>query len=58
MSEDEKYFAFTEHDGQIELVYWTKTEDEAQAIVAKWKKGAASHDDEPDVHYYVGKILF
>ena len=59
LSEDEKYFAFVEHNGAIELVWWTKTEEEARAEVAKWGKEAkVRHDNDPDVHYYVGQILF
>ena len=59
MSEEEKYFAFIEHYGQIELVWWTKSKDEAKAKVAEWKKEAKTrHYDEEDVNYFVGKILF
>lgn len=54
MSEEEKYFAFIEYWGQIELVVWCKTEAEAREIVVQWKKKANS---DADVHYFVGELL-
>jgi hypothetical protein len=55
MSEQEKYFAFIENNGKIELVYWCKTESEARKIVTSWKK---QDNRDADVHYFVGEILF
>jgi len=59
MSEEEKYFAFIENNGVIELVYWCKTEKEAREKVAEWKKKDKKLGDiDPDVHYFVAEILF
>jgi hypothetical protein len=59
MSEEEKYFAFIEHDGRIELVFWCKSERDARKKIAEWKRDDKKHGDtDPDIHYFVGEILF
>ena len=59
MSKEEKYFAFIEHNGKIELVHWTKTEELAKKTVESWKDlDKKQHHEDHDIHYYVGQILF
>jgi len=51
---EEKYFVFTENEGQIEAVYWCKTLKEALSRAKKRKKQFPSEAKQ----VYVGELLF
>jgi hypothetical protein len=56
VGEDEQYFAFMEHEGQIELNHWSKTKKEAEDKAKEWAKFSVEHD-ETNVSFGVAKIV-
>jgi hypothetical protein len=54
--EDELYFAFMEHEGQIELNHWAKTKKEAEDKAKEWAKFSAERGEQ-NVSFGVAKII-
>jgi hypothetical protein len=54
-SEEENYFAFMEHQGQIELVWWAKTPKECRSKAVEWAKFSKLHG-ETEVTFGVAHI--
>lgn len=56
MIQKEEYFAYMEHEGQIELAYWAKTKKEAENKAKEWAEFSAKHNEE-NVSFGVAKII-
>jgi hypothetical protein len=53
---NEKYFAYLEHQGTIELTYWAQTREEAEKQAQEWIDFSAKHNEE-DVSCGIAEII-